>query len=68
MSTFLLLDSGPVKEVEKRSGNPSVFGPGFATVPGGPDYLNRTVYSWHYYCWATAQIPNGNEPYDPLTR
>ena len=31
---------------------PSIFGPGFQTVPGGPNYLNRTVLSWHYYCWA----------------
>ena len=47
---------------------PSVFGPGFSSVPGGPDFLNRTVFSWHYYCWATAQTPNSNDPYDPSLR
>ncbi len=30
--------------------NPPVFGPGFTQVPGGENYLNRTVFSWHYYC------------------
>ena len=30
--------------------NVSVLGPGFAQVPGGPDYNNRSVMSWHYYC------------------
>ncbi len=28
----------------------SVLGPGFSQVPGGPDYRNRSVLSWHYYC------------------
>ena len=28
----------------------SVLGTGFNHVPGGPDYNNRSVLSWHYYC------------------
>ena len=36
-----------------QSSHPSVWSPGFSSPPGGPDYLNRTVFSWHYYCWAT---------------
>ena len=40
-----------VKNDHLGTEEPSVFGPGFKTVPGGSDYLNRTVMSWHYYCW-----------------
>ena len=36
---------------EKKEIRNSVFGPGLTQVPGGPDYNNRTVMSWHYYCW-----------------
>ncbi|XP_040567207.2 endoglycoceramidase [Lepeophtheirus salmonis] len=28
----------------------SVLGPGYKTVPGGANYRNRTVLSWHHYC------------------
>ena len=28
----------------------SVLGTGFTQVPGGSDYNNRSVLSWHYYC------------------
>ena len=28
----------------------SVLGTGFNHVPGGPEYNNRSVLSWHYYC------------------
>lgn len=24
---------------------------GFTSVPGGNDYVNRSVLSWHFYCW-----------------
>ena len=27
-----------------------VLGPGFSQVPGGQEYQNRSVFSWHYYC------------------
>ncbi|TRY67375.1 hypothetical protein TCAL_12092 [Tigriopus californicus] len=47
---------------------PSVFGTGFQTVPGGPDYRNRTVMSWHYYCWAWGFNGGNAEPFDPLIR
>ena len=26
-------------------------GSGFDHVPGGEAYRDRSVYSWHYYCW-----------------
>lgn len=26
-------------------------GSGFTTVPGGPAYVDRSVFSYHYYCW-----------------
>jgi len=39
------------------------------TPPGGPAYLNRTVFSWHYYCWALGQSEaSSHDPYDPQTR
>ena len=45
---------------------PSIWSPGFSAPPGGPDYLNRTVLSWHYYCWA---ITDGSDAvYDPVIR
>ncbi len=47
---------------------PSVFGPGLSSVPGGPDYLNRTVMSWHYYCWLGGVSAFGPEHYDQQTR
>ncbi len=53
---------------QKYLKEPSVFGPGLVQVPGGPDYLNRTVMSWHYYCWAQGVGTAGPEPYDPETR
>eukprot|EP01147_Barroeca_monosierra_P006828 gene6828-394_t len=31
--------------------NGSVFGSGFDHVPGGETYRNRSVFSFHYYCW-----------------
>lgn len=45
-----------IKKEPKKSGAPSVFGPGFSHVPGGDDFLNRTAMSWHYYCWALGQV------------
>jgi len=46
------------------SRKPSVLGPGFSAPPGGPDYLNRTVMSYHYYCWALGYA--GDEETDPV--
>ena len=33
------------------------FGTGFRHVPGGDDYRNRSVLSYHYYCLALSLIP-----------
>ena len=30
--------------------NGSITGSGFTHVPGGPDYRNRSAYTFHYYC------------------
>ena len=35
---------------ENQDGEIPVLGTGFSQVPGGPDYNNRSVLSWHYYC------------------
>ena len=43
----------------------SVLSPGFAEVPGGPEYNDRSVMSWHYYCWLI-KYANGNDNYDPF--
>ena len=32
--------------------------------PGGPDYLNRTVMSYHYYCWALGYV--SDDETDPV--
>lgn len=45
-----------------------VFGPGLSQVPGGPEYLNRTVMSWHYYCWVLHIKPGTDDIYDPVTK
>jgi len=29
----------------------SALGPGFTQVPGGPEFNDLSVFSWHYYCW-----------------
>jgi len=52
---------------EETSKKPSVLGPGFTAPPGGPQYLNRTVLSWHYYCWAIGYGNSDNE-FDPVMR
>jgi len=46
------------------AGRPSVLGPGFSAPPGGAAYLNRTVMSYHYYCWALGYA--SDEAIDPI--
>jgi len=46
------------------AGRPSVLGPGFSNPPGGAAYLNRTVMSYHYYCWALGYA--SDESIDPI--
>jgi endoglycosylceramidase len=42
--------------------NGKYFGTGFTHVPGGDDYRNRSVLSYHYYCIILSVIPvPGNE-------
>ena len=45
---------------------PSVLGPGFSAPPGGEAYLNRTVMSYHYYCWALGY--SSDQEFDPALR
>jgi len=47
-------------------GRPNILGPGFTAPPGGPDYLNRTALSWHYYCWALGF--SSDEEFDPVLK
>jgi endoglycosylceramidase len=37
--------------------NGKYFGTGFTQVPGGDDYRNRSVLSYHYYCTIISIIP-----------
>merc|ERR1719481_1515601 len=53
--------------IDLKSSRPSTLGPGFTNPPGGPDYLNRTVLSWHYYCWAIGYGESDGD-YDPQVR
>ena len=48
------------------SQRPSVLGPGFSAPPGGEAYLNRTVMSYHYYCWALGY--SSDQEFDPALR
>ena len=48
----------------EQTRRPSVLGPGFSSPPGGPAYLNRTVMSYHYYCWALGYA--SSEQSDPV--
>lgn len=42
--------------------NGKYFGTGFTHVPGGDDYRNRSVLSYHYYCIILSLVPvPGNE-------
>jgi len=45
-----------------------ILGPGLKSPPGGPAYLDRTVMSWHYYCWALGTSGLVNQPYNPRIR
>ena len=54
-------------EGDEKDGNPPIFSPGFSQVPGGQDYMNRTVLSWHWYCPLLGLAADGG-PYDPVTR
>jgi endoglycosylceramidase len=38
---------------------------GFTQVPGGDDYKNRSVLSYHYYCWFYEE---NNDPLPPLMK
>ena len=49
-----------------RDGKPNIWSPGFTAPPGGPEYLDRTVLSWHYYCWAIGF--GGDDDFDPVLR
>lgn len=41
-------------------------GNGFRSVPGGAQYVNRSVMSWHYYCWILAI--DDKKPYGTFER
>ncbi|XP_064646711.1 endoglycoceramidase-like [Lineus longissimus] len=41
--------------------NGKVLGSGFSHVPGGDLYKNRSVFSYHYYCWILTG--NMSQPY-----
>ena len=37
-------------------------GSGFTEVPGGPEYKNRSAFSFHMYCWTMKFIdPNASD-------
>jgi len=56
-----------IKDLKGSSSlKPSVLGPGFTAPPGGETYLNRTVMSWHYYCWALGY--SNDQEFDPVLR
>lgn len=40
-----------------------ILGTGFETVPGGAEYRNRSVLSYHYYCWLLYDDPSGHYPF-----
>eukprot|EP00090_Calanus_glacialis_P022185 TRINITY_DN34234_c0_g1_i1.p1 TRINITY_DN34234_c0_g1~~TRINITY_DN34234_c0_g1_i1.p1 ORF type:complete len:569 (-),score=125.49 TRINITY_DN34234_c0_g1_i1:70-1554(-) len=52
--------------IDEKTGRPSTLGPGFTAPPGGPEYLNRTAMSWHYYCWALGY--SSDQEFDPVLK
>jgi endoglycosylceramidase len=44
------------------------FGTGFDTVPGGPAFVNKSVLSWHYYCWLLGTGKAESRPYKFIQR
>merc|ERR1712215_384721 len=52
--------------IDDKAGRPSTLGPGFTAPPGGPEYLNRTAMSWHYYCWALGY--SSDQEFDPVLK
>ncbi|KAI0207127.1 Endoglycoceramidase [Lamellibrachia satsuma] len=47
--------------------NGSRMGSGFSAVPGGPDFRNRSVFSYHYYCWIL-DVDRQHQVYDLFDR
>lgn len=44
-------------------------GSGFTTVPGGPQYANRSCLSWHYYCFfLNSDYVNSSSPMPPFSK
>lgn len=44
--------------------NGTLLGSGLTHVPGGKEYANKSVYSFHYYCWWYKSI---NDPMEQKT-
>jgi endoglycosylceramidase len=42
------------------------FGTGFTHVPGGNDYRNRSVLSYHYYCIVLSLVPMPDNSTEPI--
>ncbi|CAF1390470.1 unnamed protein product [Rotaria sordida] len=67
VDTKTLIFYEPITFSERHSDQ--IFGSGFSHVPGGKDYQNRSVLSYHYYCTALAINPvPGNENIPMLDR
>ena len=47
--------------------NGSRMGSGFTSVPGGPAYRDRSVFSYHYYCWIL-DVDRQHRDYDLFDR
>eukprot|EP01064_Diplonema_japonicum_P009215 TRINITY_DN1668_c1_g1_i1.p1 TRINITY_DN1668_c1_g1~~TRINITY_DN1668_c1_g1_i1.p1 ORF type:complete len:489 (+),score=125.01 TRINITY_DN1668_c1_g1_i1:50-1516(+) len=49
--------------------NITLVGNGFDHIPGGPQNADKSVFSWHYYCWMlNSDYSNSSAPYKPALK
>ena len=66
LDTPVCWDQGSLLPQEVRPRNHKPHHGHCVPAPIGADYLNRTVMSYHYYCWALGY--SSDQEFDPVLR
>eukprot|EP01060_Flectonema_neradi_P007823 TRINITY_DN15538_c1_g1_i1.p1 TRINITY_DN15538_c1_g1~~TRINITY_DN15538_c1_g1_i1.p1 ORF type:complete len:494 (+),score=69.54 TRINITY_DN15538_c1_g1_i1:49-1530(+) len=60
---------GMVIPVDPKENITKVIASGFTGVPGGKQYADKSIFSWHYYCWMlSSDYTNSSQPYPPMLK
>ena len=60
---------GMVIPSDKKENITKIISSGFDRVPGGERYANKSIFSWHYYCWMlSSDYANTSQPYPPIVK